>query len=104
MKGRKVVMSVGVAGLVAALSAHVAISAQDKYTLKVPGGLAFSEFRGFEDWQTVAVSQSGDKIDRRTDPPYTTVHEPGGVLPFSIACRPAAPPAARPAPRSTAPG
>ena len=25
-----------------------AISAQDKYTVKVPGGLAFSEFRGYE--------------------------------------------------------
>ena len=25
-----------------------AISAQDKYTLRVPGGLAFSEFRGYE--------------------------------------------------------
>jgi len=32
-------------------------SAQDKYTLTVPDGLAFSEFRGYEDWQTVAVSQ-----------------------------------------------
>ena len=27
-----------------------AISAQDKYTLQVPGGLAFSEFRGYEGW------------------------------------------------------
>src|SRR5215468_3640438 len=40
-----------------------AISAQDKYTVQVPNGLAFSEFRGFEDWQTVAVSQSGDLIE-----------------------------------------
>lgn len=24
--------------------------AQDKYTLEVPGGLAFSEFRGYEGW------------------------------------------------------
>jgi len=40
-----------------------AISAQDKYTVQVPEGLAFSEFRGFEDWTTVAVSQSGDKIE-----------------------------------------
>ena len=31
-------------------------SAQDKYSVKVPGGLAFSEFRGYEDWQVVAVS------------------------------------------------
>ena len=29
---------------------------QDKYSLKVPGGLAFSEFRGYEDWQAVAPS------------------------------------------------
>ncbi len=36
-----------------------AVSAQDKYTLKVPGGLAFSEFRGYEAWQVVSVSQDG---------------------------------------------
>jgi hypothetical protein len=40
-----------------------AISAQDKYTVQVPNGLAFSEFRGYEDWHVVAVSQSGDLIE-----------------------------------------
>src|SRR5947199_3281087 len=40
-----------------------AISAQDKYTVQVPNGLAFSEFRGYEDWNVVAVSQSGDLIE-----------------------------------------
>jgi hypothetical protein len=35
-----------------------AISAQDKYTVKVPGGLAFSEFRGYESWQAISVSQN----------------------------------------------
>ena len=40
-----------------------AMSAQDKYTVQVPGGLAFSEFRGYEDWQVIAVSQSGDLIE-----------------------------------------
>src|SRR5262245_13615162 len=39
-----------------------AISAQDKYTMQVPGGLAFSEFRGYEDWQVIAVSQTGDLV------------------------------------------
>jgi len=34
------------------------ISAQDKYAAKVPGGLAFSEFRGYEAWQTISVSRS----------------------------------------------
>jgi len=34
------------------------ISAQDKYTVKVPGGLAFSEFRGYESWQTISISRN----------------------------------------------
>src|SRR5215831_5911490 len=34
------------------------ISAQDKYTVKVPNGLAFSEFRGYEAWQVVSISQN----------------------------------------------
>ena len=39
----------------------IAVAAQDKYTVKVPGGLAFSEFRGYEGWQVVATSQN-DKL------------------------------------------
>ena len=39
-----------------------AISAQDKYTLQVPNGLAFSEFRGYESWQLVSISQNGSHI------------------------------------------
>src|SRR6202051_696613 len=37
----------------------LAIFAQDKYTLKVPNGLSFSEFRGYEAWQVVSISQDG---------------------------------------------
>src|SRR4249919_3509350 len=33
-------------------------AAQDKYALQVPNGLPFSEFKGYEDWQVVAVSQT----------------------------------------------
>ena len=33
-----------------------AVIAQDKYDLKVPEGLAFSDFRGYENWQVVSVS------------------------------------------------
>src|ERR1700748_2836545 len=39
-----------------------AISAQDKYTVQVPGGLAFSEFRGYEDWAVIAISENGGKL------------------------------------------
>jgi len=36
--------------------------AKDKYTLKVPGGLAFSEFKGYESWQVVSVSHNEKAI------------------------------------------
>ena len=39
-----------------------AIFAQDKYTVKVPNGLAFSEFRGYEDWAVIAISENGGVI------------------------------------------
>jgi len=47
---------------IAVLAAGVAISAQDKYTVQVPNGLAFSEFRGYEDWPVIGISENGGKI------------------------------------------
>jgi hypothetical protein len=41
-----------------AIVGGVALAAQDRATLKVPNGPAFSEFKGYETWQTVAVSQT----------------------------------------------
>ena len=40
----------------------LALAAQDKYTVKVQNGLAFSEFRGYESWQLVSISQDGGLI------------------------------------------
>jgi hypothetical protein len=59
MKGKSVLISVGFILMFVALVTRVAISAQDRYTLKVPDGLAFSEFKGYEDWQIVSVSYNG---------------------------------------------
>ncbi len=42
--------------------AQGAVSAQDKYALKIPNGLAFSEFRGYESWQVIAVSHNRNAI------------------------------------------
>ena len=39
-----------------------AAAAEDKYAQKVPNGLAFSEFRGYENWQVVSVSEDGGKL------------------------------------------
>jgi Cytochrome P460 len=48
-----------VTALVSALSSNAMSAQQDKYALKVPGGLAFSEFRGYEAWQVVSISHNG---------------------------------------------
>lgn len=47
-----------IAMLALALGASAA-GADDKYSLKVPGGLAFAEFKGYENWQLVSVSEDG---------------------------------------------
>ena len=53
----------------AALAAALAFAAdsaarpaQDEYTLKVPGGLAFSEFKGYEGRQAVSISRNDKAI------------------------------------------
>ena len=55
---RRSMLTIGIITVLLAALGSVAISAQDKYTVKVPDGLAFSEFRGYEDWQTVSISQT----------------------------------------------
>ena len=63
MKSKRVVIVVAsLAVSVLAVLGGAAISAQDtgqaKYTVRVPNGLAFSEFKGYESWQTVAISHN----------------------------------------------
>lgn len=38
----------------------IVLAAQDRFTLKSPNGIAFSEFRGYEEWQMIATSQPDD--------------------------------------------
>jgi len=40
----------------------VGLAAQDKSTLQVPNGLAFSEFEGYDTWQDVAVSETEGSV------------------------------------------
>ena len=44
--------------VVTAVVGSLALAAQDRYTLQIPNGLAWSDFRGYETWQDVAVSQT----------------------------------------------
>jgi hypothetical protein len=61
MKRQGIRITVLIAVFLSALAA-LAVAAQDKYTLKVPNGLGFSEFRGYEAWQVVSISQNGGRV------------------------------------------
>lgn len=58
-RDRKFLIAGALMAVMALGSAAFAMSTGDKYALKVPGGLAFSEFRGYESWQVVSVSEDG---------------------------------------------
>jgi hypothetical protein len=55
-------LTIGIATVWLSILGGLAMSAQDsaasKYAVRVPGGLAFSEFRGYEAWQTIAISRN----------------------------------------------
>src|SRR5262249_52604442 len=38
------------------------LSAQDRSSVKVPDGLSFAEFNGYDAWQTVAPSQTPEEL------------------------------------------
>ena len=63
---RKRMLMVGTATVWLAVLGGLTISAQDsgqnKYTVKVPGGLAFSEFKGYEAWQAISQSRNGKVV------------------------------------------
>jgi hypothetical protein len=51
-------LTLGAALVCAAAMSRFAVSAQDKYAAKVPGGLAMAEFKGYEDWQAIGISRN----------------------------------------------
>ena len=55
-------LMVNIAVVLVVLVGGRAISAEDKYTLKVPNGLAFSEFKGYEGWHTISISHNGEML------------------------------------------
>jgi hypothetical protein len=59
---RKCIRVIVFVGVFLSVLVALVIAAQDKYTLSVPNGLAFSDFRGYENWQVVAVSQTEDLL------------------------------------------
>jgi hypothetical protein len=60
-----------VVAVLLAILGTMALAQQDKYTVRVPGGLAFSEFRGYEAWQVVSISHNGDLLAAALANPVT---------------------------------
>ncbi len=58
MNGKKAA-ALATISIALAVFGGTAISAQDKYSIQVPGGLAFAEFKGYETWQVVSASLDG---------------------------------------------
>jgi Cytochrome P460 len=53
---------VATAVAVLAILVAAAVYAQDKYSLKSPSGIAFSDFRGYEDWAVVSSARTDEVL------------------------------------------
>jgi Cytochrome P460 len=61
MKGKSILTIATISVALTALTGR-AISGPDKYTVQVPNGLAFSEFRGYESWEVISISENGGVV------------------------------------------
>ena len=90
MKSKHMLISAGITVALAVLCTGAALSAQDRYTLKVPNGLAFSEFKGYERWQVMSVSNGGLLAVILGNPAMIAAYEagaPGNGKPFPDGAR-----------------
>ena len=60
MNRRQMTVSLVVATYTLVVS--LTLAAQDRFSLRVPDGLAFSEFKGYDAWQTIAPSQTDEGL------------------------------------------
>ena len=60
MKHKSILKGTTAAALLAVLG--TAVYAQDKYSLKSPGGIAFSDFKGYEDWSVVSSARTDEVL------------------------------------------
>src|SRR3954467_4025711 len=57
---RKLTIAITTAGL--AVVGGAAVYAQDKYALNSPSGIAFADFRGYEDWAVVSSARTDEVL------------------------------------------
>jgi len=59
---RKSNLPIAIAAAMLAVLGGTAAYAQDKYSLKSPSGIAFSDFRGYEDWAVVSSARTDEVL------------------------------------------
>ncbi|MGC1661489.1 MAG: cytochrome P460 family protein [Candidatus Acidiferrales bacterium] len=59
---RKGKLTIAIATAALAVLGAAAVYAQDKYSLKSPGGIAFSDFRGYEDWAVASSARTTEVL------------------------------------------
>ena len=59
---RKNRVTIAIATAVFVVLGGMAVSAQDKYALKTPSGVAFADFRGYEDWAVVSSARTDEVL------------------------------------------
>jgi Cytochrome P460 len=58
----KSTVRIGIGTVVLLVLGGMAIPAQDKYSLKAPSGIEFSDFRGYENWAVVSSAQTDEVL------------------------------------------
>src|SRR6202158_2247139 len=59
---RKSKLTIAIASAAALVLVATSVFAQDKYSLKSPSGIAFSDFRGYEDWAVVSSAKTDERL------------------------------------------
>src|SRR3954467_13671031 len=62
MKSKNILKVAAAAAVLAALGTAVYAQVSDKYSLKSPSGVAFSDFKGYEDWAVVSSARTDEVL------------------------------------------
>src|SRR3954470_358671 len=63
MKPRNMLVAATLTAIAAAVAAVVHAEGKlDKYSLKSPGGIAFADFKGYEDWAVVSSAETDKEL------------------------------------------
>src|SRR3982751_2048624 len=62
MKSNNILKVAAAAAVLAALGTAVYAQVSDKYSLKSPSGIAFSDFKGYEDWAVVSSARTDEVL------------------------------------------